>query len=119
MFLSNSADIGKLPDDDSRASKHVGAVEWSRVSPFLQATKVVRESWGIGLLCFLDLFTSRPLSTPGKDPVPILQVAGWAPDPVWTGAENPPPQPGFDPRTVRPVASRYSNWATRPIGNKV
>jgi hypothetical protein len=29
-----------------------------------------------------------PLSTPGKDPVPIVQEAGWAPGPVWTGAEN-------------------------------
>ena len=26
--------------------------------------------------------------TPGNDPVPIVQVAGWAPGPVWTGAEN-------------------------------
>jgi hypothetical protein len=25
---------------------------------------------------------------PGKDPVPIVQEAGWAPRPVWTGAEN-------------------------------
>ena len=25
--------------------------------------------------------------TPGKDPVPIVQKAGWAPGPVWTGAE--------------------------------
>jgi len=24
------------------------------------------------------------------------------------------PQPGFDPRTVQPVAIRCSNWATRP-----
>jgi hypothetical protein len=30
----------------------------------------------------------RPLSTPVKDPVPIVQEAGWAPGPVWTGAEN-------------------------------
>jgi hypothetical protein len=29
-----------------------------------------------------------PHSTPGKDPVPIVQQAGWAPGPVWTGAEN-------------------------------
>ena len=29
--------------------------------------------------------------TPGKDPVPIVQEAGWAPRPVWTGAENLPP----------------------------
>ena len=26
--------------------------------------------------------------TPGKDPVPIAQEAGWAPGPVWMGAEN-------------------------------
>ena len=26
--------------------------------------------------------------TPGKDPVSIVQKAGWAPGPVWTGAEN-------------------------------
>ena len=32
--------------------------------------------------------TPRPLFTPRKDPVPILQEAGWAPGPVWTGAEN-------------------------------
>ena len=25
---------------------------------------------------------------PGKNPVPIVQEAGWAPGPVWTGAEN-------------------------------
>jgi hypothetical protein len=30
----------------------------------------------------------RPHSTLGKDPVPIVQEAGWAPEPVWTGAEN-------------------------------
>jgi hypothetical protein len=29
-----------------------------------------------------------PIFTPGKDPVPIVQEAGWAPGPVWTGAEN-------------------------------
>ena len=38
---------------------------------------------------------------PGKDPVPIVQEAGWAPGPVWTGAENLAAQ-GFDPRTVQP-----------------
>jgi hypothetical protein len=32
--------------------------------------------------------TPRPLFTPGKDPVPVVQEAGWAPGPVWTGAEN-------------------------------
>ena len=28
------------------------------------------------------------LFTPGKDPVPFVQEVGWAPGPVWTGAEN-------------------------------
>jgi len=55
-----------------------------------------RRSRGIALL-FLDhgtrrgwvvSVTSRPLFTPGKDPVPIVQEAGWAPGPVWTGVEN-------------------------------
>jgi hypothetical protein len=40
-----------------------------------------RRGWGVSL-------TPRPLSTPGKDPVPIVQETGWAPGSVWTGAEN-------------------------------
>jgi hypothetical protein len=32
--------------------------------------------------------TPRPLFTPGKDSGPIVQEAGWAPGPVWTGGEN-------------------------------
>ena len=37
----------------------------------------------------------RPLFTPGKDKVPIVQDSGWASGPVGTGAENlaPPPIP--------------------------
>ena len=52
--------------------------------------------------------TPQPLFTPGKDPVPNVQEVGWAPGPVWIGAENFAP-PGFDPRTVQPVASRYTD----------
>jgi hypothetical protein len=48
--------------------------------------------------------------TLGKDPVPIVQEAGWAPEPVWKGEENLAP-PGFDPRTFQPIASRYTNYA--------
>jgi len=51
--------------------------------------------------------------TAGKDPVPIVQEAGWAPGPVWTGAENLAP-PGIDPQTVQPIGSRYTDYATRP-----
>ena len=33
--------------------------------------------------------TPRPgRFTPRKDPIPIVQEAGWAPGPVWMGAEN-------------------------------
>ena len=32
--------------------------------------------------------TPRPYFTHRKDSVPIVQEAGWAPEPVWTGAEN-------------------------------
>ena len=51
---------------------------------------------------------------PGKDPVPIVQEAGRAPESVRIGAENLAPPPGFDPRTVQPIASRYTDYATRP-----
>jgi len=51
-------------------------------------------------------------STPGKDSVPILQEAGWAPGPGWR-VENFVPT-GIRSRTVQPVISRYTDWATRP-----
>ena len=72
-------------------------------------------SRGIALL-FLDHGTRRCEGstprpgrfTPWKDPVPVVQEAGWAPGPVWTCAKISPP-PGFDPRTIQPVASRYTD----------
>ena len=74
-----------------------------------------RGSRGIALP-FLDQGTRRGLGvitppllfTPGKDPVPVIQEAGWASGPVWMGVENLAP-PGFDPRTVQPVTSCYTN----------
>ena len=55
--------------------------------------------------------TPLPLFTPGKDVVPVVQETRWAPQPVWTGAENlvPPTPGGFDPRAVQPVAIRYTD----------
>jgi len=46
-------------------------------------------------------------STPGKEPVPIVQDAGWTPGPVWTGVENLVPT-GIRSRTAQPVVSRYT-----------
>jgi len=51
---------------------------------------------------------------PGKDTVPIVKEDGWAPGPVWTGVENLSPT-GNHFRKVQPVASRYTDYATRPI----
>jgi len=44
-------------------------------------TNGTRRGWGVSV-------TPRPLFTPEKDPVPIVQEAGWAPGPVWTGVGN-------------------------------
>jgi hypothetical protein len=59
--------------------------------------------------CVVSITPRLPF-TPGKEPEPIVQEAGWAPEPVWIGAENLAP-PGFDPRTFQPVASRYTAYA--------
>jgi hypothetical protein len=45
---------------------------------------------------------------PGKrDPVPMVRESEWASGSVWTAGKKIPP-PGFDPRTVQSVASRYT-----------
>ena len=46
--------------------------------------------------------TPRLLYPRERDPVPIVQEAGWATGPVWTGAENLAPSPGFDPGPSSP-----------------
>jgi len=54
-------------------------------------------------------WTTRPGPfTPGEDPVPIAQKAGWAPGPAWTGAEI-LTSTGIRSRTVQPVESRYTD----------
>jgi len=49
--------------------------------------------------------------TPGKDPVPIVQGLG---GPLGQSGQvrKISPQPGFDPRTVQPVAT---GWAPGPV----
>jgi len=41
---------------------------------------------------------------PGKDPIPIVQDAGWVPGPVWTGAEN------LAPTGMEEVPAAYSRY---------
>ena len=45
--------------------------------------------------------TPRPHFTPGKDPVPIVQEAGWAPGPVWTGGKSRPLRDSIADRPAR------------------
>ena len=45
--------------------------------------------------------TPRPHFTPGKDPVPILQEAGWASGPVWTGRKSRPHRDSIPDRPAR------------------
>jgi len=45
--------------------------------------------------------TLRPLFTSGIEPVPILQEAGWAPGPVWTGGKSRPHRDSIPDRPAR------------------
>jgi len=69
-------------------------VKWSRYSPgvaqrvgrviaLLFHDRGTRSGWVVSS-------TPRPNFTPEKDPVPILQEAGWAPEPDWTGGKSRP-----------------------------
>ena len=55
--------------------------------------------------------------TSGKDPVPILQEAGWVPGSGWTVAEDVAPT-GIRFRTVQPVVNRYNDSLERRYPNK-
>jgi len=61
----------------------------------------------------------RPLHPQERDPVPTEQEAGWASGSVWTGAENSAPPSGFDPRTVQPVGSSYTEYVIPAHGSSM
>jgi hypothetical protein len=64
--------------------------------------------------------TPRPLYPQERDTVPIVQEAGLALGSGWT-VQKVCILPGFDSRTIRPVATRYTNYpipATFPPGNE-
>ena len=62
---------------------------------------------------------ARPGRTlpPGKTRYPLFRKLG-GPQGRSGRAENLAP-PGFNPRTVQPVVSRYTDWATRPTNDKI
>jgi len=49
-------------------------------------------------------------STPGKDPVRIVQEAGWASEPVWTGEENLAPHRDSIPGSIRVYTGIIKTW---------
>ena len=63
---------------------------------------------------------SRPgRSLPRESPI-IHCTGGWVgPRPGLERCGKSRPPPGFDPRTVQPVASRSSDWATRPTNTSM
>jgi len=69
-------------------------------------TNSTRRGWGVSV-------TPRPLFTPGKDSVPLLQEAEWAPGPIWTGAENLAPTGIRSPD--RPVHIQSLSWLRCPV----
>jgi hypothetical protein len=81
-----------------------------------QATKGLQRGRGIALL-ILNLGARRGgwsaprpgRFTPEKDPVPIVQEAGSG----RVRKISSPPE--FNPQTVHPVVSRYTDWATGPM----
>jgi len=88
-----------------RASSKKVKVKWSRYRPVV-AQRVGR---GIALL-FRDRGTGRewvvsstplPHFTSGKDPVPFVQKAGWAPGLVWTGGKSRPHRDSIQDRPSR------------------
>jgi len=65
-----------------------------------------KRGWGVSV-------KPRPLFTPGKTRYPLYRkLVG--PQGRSGQVRKISPPPGFDPRTVQPVASRYTDYVTRP-----
>ena len=71
------------------------------IALLFHVTNGTRRGWGVSV-------TPRPLFTPRKDPVPIVQEAGWALGPVWIGTENFTLHRGSIPGPSSPYLSRYT-----------
>ena len=59
--------------------------------------------------------TPRPHFTPGKDPVPILREAGWAPGPVWAGGKSRPHRDSIPDRPARSQSLYWQNYRAHTI----
>ena len=54
---------------------------------------------------------ARAALPPGKTRYPMYRRLGWSQGRSGQVRKTSPP-PGFDPQTVQPVASRYTDWAS-------
>ena len=79
---------------------------WVDLQPYPFMTSALRWGWVVSA-------TSRPLYARGKTRYPLYRRMG-RPQGRSGRVRKISPSPGFDPRTVQPVASRYTDWATRP-----
>jgi hypothetical protein len=68
----------------------------------------VRFLWPCREMGWVVNATPRLLYLRETDPLPTVFDAGWAPERVWTGAEN-LAHTGFNPWTVQFIASRYTD----------
>ena len=58
--------------------------------------------------------TPRLHFTPGKDPIPILQEAGWVPGPVWTGGKSRPHRDSIPDRPARSQSLYRLSYPAHP-----
>ena len=59
--------------------------------------------------------TPRPHFTPGKDPAPIVQEAGWAPGQVWTVGKSRPHRDSIPDLPARSSVSIPTEQTGSPI----
>ena len=103
-FVPSSGCVTKLCKEDKYILVNI-KLKWSRYRSGV-AQRVGR---GIALLFhdrgtkrgWVVSSTPRPHFTPGIDPVPIVQEAGWAPGPVWTGGKSRPHRDSIPDRPAR------------------
>jgi len=76
-----------------------------RVTAILFHDHSTRRGWVVSTTPWLHF-------TPGKDPVPIVQEAGWTPGLVWNGGKSVPTR--IQSQTVQPIVGCYTDRATRP-----
>jgi len=95
IFLNRFNVKGKVKGKVHPTTGHKGPAAEDRCTSTLSLTSALDgDGWS----------TPRPGQfTPGKNPVPIVKEAGWAPGPVWTGAEN-----------LAPTGIRYPDCPARP-----